>query len=423
MISKGEALARIASALDYPLPTEFRPLHDALGAVLAADIRSDVDMPPFEKSSVDGWAISADGHEPGRRYGILERIMAGTMPTRPLLAGQTSKVMTGAPLPAGANAVVMVEDGEEAGDPVTPRAKIPPGQTVCHRGEDLAAGQIVLAAGTRIDAVVLGVLAMVGADPVSVFAVPSVCVIPTGDELCLPEGPPPAGAQIRETNGVMLRAQVRGVSPILRAFSPGIARDNPESLRNFLDVGLDHDVLILSGGVSMGDLDLVGGALKERGLEVAIEKVAIKPGKPLLFGRVPRPHRPPAFVFGLPGNPVSSFVTFELFVFPFLRRLLGEPFEARPEEPATYAGTKSIARIPREQHLPCAIEVDATGALRANPLEWHGSADLRGLVDADGLMVVPSAGPALEPGMPVSVIRLPGHRPARARATHRGGGH
>ena len=340
MIPKAEALAIVIDAAPEPRETEEVPLEQACGRVLARPACSDMDMPPFEKSSMDGWAVRAQDVRPGVRLRIIDRIMAGQVPARPIGPGETMKVMTGAPVPEGADAVVMVERSEEeaGGEHVTILASIAPDTNICHRGEDLRRGEEVLPAGAFITPESAALLAMIGVDPVPVWRVPSVAVIPTGDELVEPGGQPPGPGEIRESNGLLLDALLQRVSPALKPLRPGIARDDEASLDRMLDVGLDHDVLLLSGGVSMGDLDLVGAVLSRRGLEVLVEKVAIKPGKPLLFGRVVRDDGGLCHVFGLPGNPLSTWITFELFVRPFLLASMGAGEITRDEISVRFGG-------------------------------------------------------------------------------------
>jgi molybdopterin molybdotransferase len=270
---------------------------------------------------------------------------------------------------------------------------------------------VVLPRGTPLDAPALAMLASIGIDPVPTFEPPRVCVIPTGDELVEASGPPPRAGSIRESNGILLEAQIRQVSPAIPCFRPGIARDSRESLERFLDVGCGHDVLVLSGGVSMGDLDLVGRELLRRGMTVLVEKVGIKPGKPLLFGHVAQKDGARCTVFGLPGNPVSSFVTFEVFVRPFLLAWLGHEAVEPDVVHARLEGGGGIKPIPRAQHLPGVLTCGDDGAMRVRPLEWHGSADLRGFVDANAMIVVPE-GTGAPPGSLVLVERL-ANRPIR----------
>lgn len=416
MFTKAEALRIILAAAPAPAETDRTPLDDALGRVLARDAVAERDMPAFDRSAVDGWAVrAADAGAAGARLRIAGRVMAGAMPERALRPGEAMKVMTGAPVPEGADSMVMVEQSREEPDgaEVVLLAAAVSGANISRRAEDFRAGEVLLRAGMPLDAAALGLLAMMGVDPVPTWRPPAVCVIPTGDELVPAGHPLPGPACIRESNGALLAAQVRQVSPALRPLRPGIARDALDSLRTYLDVGLDHDVLILSGGVSMGDLDLVGGALKGRGLETLVEKVAIKPGKPLLFGRLRHRERN-CHVFGLPGNPVSSFVTFELFVRPFLLALLGHPDPRPPEITARLGGRDPLRGIPRTQHVPAAVRAVPDG-FEAEPLRWHGSGDLRGLAGADGLILVDTGSPPIEPGAEVRVHRLPG-RPLREAA-------
>ncbi len=408
MLDKASALRIILGEAPATRSVDEVPMGLAFGRVLARDAVADVDMPPFEKSSMDGWAVrAADVAKVPAALVVRGAIHAGQTPPAPLTAGETWKIMTGAPLPPGADAVVMVEDSTLSADgrTVELRRSVNPWQNVCRLGEDVRRGDVVVRAGVELDAAALSLLASVGVDPVPTYRPPTVCVIPTGDELVPPMGPAPGPGQIRESNGILLDLQVRQVSSALRVFRPGIARDTRESLREFLDVGLGHDVLILSGGVSMGDLDLVGVELKARGLQVKVEKVSIKPGKPLLFGTVSRGDGSRCTVFGLPGNPVSSFVTFELFVRPYLLACLGRSDVEAERLWATLDHDREIKVIARTQHVP-AVVVAGEGGLSVKPLVWHGSADLRGVVDANGLIVVESSGPAPRPGDRVLVERL-----------------
>jgi molybdopterin molybdotransferase len=408
--TKEEALRIVLAAGEADRVVERVPLDLAHGRAPARDVLSDVDVPPFDKSSMDGYAIrSADAAAPNARFDVLGAVHAGSTADRPVVAGTTWKIMTGAPLPLGADAVVPVEEAERSADGATVVLKTAarPFRNVCRRGEDARAGDVVVKKGTPLSAAAIGMLATVGADPIDVYAAPSVCVVPTGDELVPPNGPPPGPGRIRECNGFLLEAAVRETSQALAPFRPGIARDDKASLSRFLDVGLDHDVLILSGGVSAGDLDLVGVVLRERGLVPTIEKVAIKPGKPLLFGHAPRPRGGRCAVFGLPGNPVSSLATFELFVRPYLLARLGRGDAAPDEVDAILEHDRPLRSLPRTQHVPALLYAKG-GGIFATPLPWNGSADLRALVAADGFIVVPQNAPEIPPGAVVRAHRFVG---------------
>ncbi len=421
MLTATAALEILREAVKAPPPRVFRALDESLGCVLAEDVRAEMDQPPFEKSSMDGWAVRAADVQSGVELKSVGRILAGMPPGLSIHAGETAKIMTGAPLPDGADAVVMVEKSVElGGGRVRLDAGVVAGENVCHRGEDLRAGEIVLRRGTVLDAVALSLLASVGCDPAPVHALPRVLVLPTGDELVAAHGPKPLPGQIRESNGTLIEALLTAAFPALRVVRTGIAPDAEAELLEHLRVGLGHDVFILSGGVSMGDADLVPMLLKNLGLEVLIEKVAIKPGKPLLFGRVSGKDGHCCHVFGLPGNPVSSFVTFELFVKPFIAALAGAPFPAPVLLPARLRHVRSLKRIPRRQHIPCVLGVGAEG-LVAEPLPWHGSADMRGVLGADGLLLVEAGEGVVLPESTVSVHLLAGARcrgeiPARGSA-------
>ncbi|MSR74750.1 MAG: molybdopterin molybdenumtransferase MoeA [Planctomycetes bacterium] len=418
MLTYAEAMLVLRSSVPPPPAQRMRPLAQSLDCVLARDVLAEMDLPPFEKSSMDGWAVRADSTHTGEtRLRVAGRILAGDAPGAVLAEGSTWKIMTGAPLPVGANAVVMVEKSSlQTDDAVLLHEIARPGQNVCHQGEDLREGEVVLRRGTHIDACALAVLASVGADPVPVHTLPRVAVIPTGDELVSTHGPKPLPGQIRESNGALLEAQLRSLCVALTVVRCGIARDEQSALLQHLDVGLGHDVLLLSGGVSMGDADLVPLLLRERGMEVLIEKVAIKPGKPMLFGRVRRSDGGLCHVFGLPGNPVSTLVTFEIFVRPFLLALMGLEFPEPRRVHARLGGTRALKRIPRLQHVPCSLRSTPQG-FETEPLAWHGSADLRGVLGADGLMLIDIGEGQVEPGAAVEVHVLDGaafRGPARA---------
>ena len=304
-------------------------LGEALGLVLAADVASDVDSPPHDKSVVDGYAvIAAEVADRPAVLDVLEEVTAGQVPTHPVRPGTAVRIMTGAPLPSGADAVVMVEQTEQIDSPERGAAalarvrlasqRVTPGQNIMRRATSIARGDVVLRAGARIGAAEVGVLAEVGCVRPRVVPRASVAVLSTGNELVDASHKPAAG-QIRNSNGPMLLAAVAAAGA--RAVDLGVARDEAGDLSERIERGLKADVLVICGGVSAGVLDLVPQTLERAGVERVFHKVNIKPGKPLWFGVHGTP--PARLVFGLPGNPVSSLVCFELFVRPAIGRLAG----------------------------------------------------------------------------------------------------
>jgi molybdopterin molybdotransferase len=407
MTPKEKALEIVLAAIPAPSAVETVGLGEALGRVLAADQVADIDMPPFDRSAMDGFALrAADLADCPVELAVLETVKAGDVPTRRIGPGAATRIMTGAPVPAGADAVVMVEWTKPAGEGrVRVERPVSAGANISPKACDLERGETVVRAGQPIRAIEVGVLAALGCTRVPVYARPSVGVVATGDELIPPGAGVPAGGQIRESNGFMLCAQAQGLGWGIDVEFLGIAKDTRESVRAHLERGFAKDVLILSGGVSMGDFDFVHAELAARGLEVLLEKVAIKPGKPLLFGRIRRPGAADGFVFGLPGNPMSSLVTFELFVRPFLRGMMGLPGPHTLEMPARLAAAADAKAMPRTQHLPARLE-RRDGELVATPVPWHGSGDLRGMLDANGFVIVPAGEAPAPAGAIVTVVAL-----------------
>ena len=379
MLSVADATQRVLLEC-RPLPPCRTPLASALGRRLAEDIASDCNMPPFDKAMMDGYAVRA-ADVPGELL-VVEEITAGRSPTRCVESGQAARIMTGAPLPAGADAVVMIERTEmlSGGNRVRITVAAKTGQHIAARASDLRLGERVLSAEQLLGPAEIGLLATVGRDEALVTPSCDVAVLSTGDELVEP-GTPPSPVQIRNSNGPMLTAQVATTGA--RGQYLGIARDNPEQLRERIQAGLNARVLVLSGGVSAGKLDLVPGILTSLGVEPRFHKVAMKPGKPVFFGV--RPGSPsPTLVFGLPGNPVSAFVAFELFVRPAIRALRGEPSPAPEFESLPLAGDFEYA-TDRPTYHPATI---GPGGVR--PVEWRGSPDLRALTLADAMCLLPA---------------------------------
>ena len=410
MLTVDEALQ---SVLDHcrPLPARPVPLKEALGLLLAEEVASDIDSPPHDKSIVDGYAlVAADLAGGSAELSVLEEVVAGANPTHTVRPGFATRIMTGAPIPPGADAVVMVERTElkaaaKGPDPDLVRivdAPVTSGQNILRQGVSMRRGDVVLKAGTALRAVEIGLLAEVGRDPAAVIPRPRVAILSTGNELVAAAERPAAG-QIRNSNGPMLTACVEAAGAT--AVSLGICRDNAAELRQAIERGLEVDVLVLSGGVSAGVLDLVPGALAELGVRQVFHKVRLKPGKPLWFGVLPSGspgEAPDKLVFGLPGNPVSSLVGFELFVRPALQRLSGrDAVERAPISARLAAGF--VHRGDRPTYHPAVCVQDSETTL-ATPLRWRGSADLRALASANALIHFPAGEQTYQPGDEV-VIR------------------
>jgi molybdopterin molybdotransferase len=388
-----------------PLPAEPMALSSsALGLVLAADVVSDLDMPPYNKSLMDGYAVRCVDLADGKNtLEVVEEITAGRVPRRPLGAGQASRIMTGAPVPPGADAVVMIErtrmeaDGHVAIEDRPPH----PGQNILPRGAEMRRGDIVLPAGTVLRPQEFGVLATVGRCNVSLFPRPRVAILSTGDELVEP-GETPAEGQIRNSNATLLVAQTTRAGGVPRYL--GIGRDDPAHLRPMICDGLKSQVLLLSGGVSAGKLDLVPSLLRECGVAAHFHKVELKPGKPVFFGTAQRlDGGAPSLVFGLPGNPVSVLVCFELFVRPALRRLSSHPDPGPHFVPAALAEDFSY-RSDRPTYHPAHVTLGASGWWVVRPVPWFGSADLRALTQANALVLIPPGDQRHRAGQPFDVL-------------------
>jgi molybdopterin molybdotransferase len=383
MLAVAEAQAVVLQHAQ-PLPPAVVPLtHAAVGLVLAEDVVSDLDVPPYDKALMDGYAVRAADLAEGRAMlRVVEEVSAGQTPRRPVGPGEATRIMTGAPLPAGADAVVMVEHTRPADEGRVAVEDRPPapGQNVLARGREMRRGDTVLAACTVLRPPELGVLATVGRTSARVAPAPTVAVLATGDELVEAEAAPGPG-QIRNSNGPMLAALVYRAGGVPRPL--GIARDRLDHLRPLVAEGLRSPVLILSGGVSAGKLDLVPGVLRELGVTAHFHKVEMKPGKPVFFGS-----RDGHLVFGLPGNPVSSLVCFELFVRPALRRLGGHA-DAGPRLLRAALAEDFAYRTDRPTYHPARLEAGERGwEVRAVP--WFGSPDLRGLTRANAFVLFPA---------------------------------
>ena len=362
-----------------------------LGHILAEGVASDIDSPPFDKAMMDGYAVRAADCTGDVVLRVIEEIAAGMVPTQTLTPGTASRIMTGAPIPPGADAVVKIEATAAHPDGVRIFTSASVDSNRLRRGQEMANGEIVLDIGTLLRPAEFGLLASMGRTTVSVYPAPRVAILSTGSEL-VEADQTPRGGQIRNSNGPMLLMQTvrAGGEPHYL----GIASDDPESLRALLRQGLEYDVLLVSGGVSMGDYDLVPKMLEELGVTAHFHKIKLKPGKPLLFGT-----RGDTLVFGLPGNPVSSFVCFELIVRAALEKLRGilTPGPRRWMTPLTanFAHTTD-----RETYYPANLDP----AQGVRPVAWFGSADLRGITRANAFIVVPPGEHAFAAGQFVWVM-------------------
>ena len=393
MLTVEQALEQILSRVT-PLPTERVPILSALGRALAEPIISGREIPPWPNSSMDGYAIrAADSRTTPARLTVVGTVTAGAMPTRDVRAGEAIRIFTGAPLPVGADAVVPQEDTEVTNGHVTLKTSVTTGAYVRPRGEDLRMGDVVLTPGIALGPAEIGLLATLGASQVLVHRRPRVAILSTGNELA-ELGREPGPGQIPNTNSYSLFAQVLEAGG--EAINLGIAADSLEAIEERLRWGADADMLLSSAGVSVGDYDFVKAALTRAGAELHLWQVSMRPGKPITFGSVDG--RP---VFGLPGNPVSAMVTFELFVRPALRRLAGLRAIHRLRLRA-----RALAPIPnpgfRRGYLRVTLERQGSdwGARLTGD---QGSAILTSMVRADGLAVV-AGDTTIGPGDEVEVI-------------------
>ncbi len=393
LLHPDKALALIEGLTSEPR-TELVPLDQALGRALAEEVLAPEDSPPFPKAAMDGFAVSSG--DPGPSWRLAATLAAGDAPGRALARGECAKIMTGAMMPPGADKVIRVEYTREQDGVVTLLSE-EPYANVIPRGENLRRGDRVL--GPRVLAPQdVGVLASLGRAEVRVAARPVVGVLATGSELRNP-GEPLGPGQIYNSNGLQACAQLSAAGAKSRYY--GIVRDEPFALREAVGRALEEcDLLLLSGGVSMGELDFVPGVLKDCGAQILFHKVAIKPGKPTLLARWERlsaagggePSARPSYVFGLPGNPVSAFVIFEVFVRPLLARLQGLRYAPRTVRARLAEGFRR-RDVERVELRPVRLE---RGEVRA--LEFHGSAHLNALSGADALLRLEAGVDRLEEG-------------------------
>jgi len=365
-------------------------ISDSLGRILAQKIYSDTDMPPFNKSGMDGFAIKSN--DKSETFEIIEDIPAGYVPQKKITKGKCSRIMTGAIVPQGADIVIPVENTIHITKNTIHITKFPQKPNIAKKGEDVKKGALILNPACEIRPQEIAIFAAAGKATVKVYKLPKISIISTGSELVEPNEIPQKG-QIRNSNGPMLLAQLKRLG--IKGNYLGIAKDDFETTKQLIEKGLEEsDILILSGGVSVGDYDFVKGALKECEVEIIFDKIAIKPGKPTTFGI-----KGNKYVFGLPGNPVSAFIIFELFIVPFIEKLtnqyitdkfkefiLGEDFERK--------------KVDREEYIPVIIFGNTEPNIYLT--KFHGSGHLHSL-RVNAIMRIPKGVKQIKKGEAVYV--------------------
>jgi molybdenum cofactor synthesis domain-containing protein len=377
MLSFAEARRIVLSAAEV-LESERAPVEEAFGRVLAEDVVCDIDMPPFDRSAMDGYALCGEAEGPLELVGSAR---AGWPLDRSIGPGECAEIMTGAPIPAGADRVVKVEDTERTEDGrvlvrVWPAKKA----NICFRAEDIRAGDLVLARGDRLWPQRLGILAMAGREEVHVVRRPRVAILSTGDELVRPSRKPGPG-QVRDANRYLL-AGLLSAARVPCDVLDGIVDDLAGTIEVLGRAAESHDVVLTTGGVSMGRTDYVRPALRELGAEIFFEKVAVKPGRPLTFARLPGG----ALFFGLPGNPVSVLTAFEEFALGALRRMQGIAAVTKRDVPAVLA--HELLKKRGRTHLLRSVGREEGGELSVEVLPSSGSGDLMSTSKANCLLVL-----------------------------------
>ncbi|MCE5346444.1 MAG: molybdopterin molybdotransferase MoeA [Bacteroidales bacterium] len=391
MIEFEEALDVVMKSA-FSTGTETISFSDSLNRVLADDITSDMDLPPFNKATVDGFACREA--DLGVELEIIETIPAGKYPEKIIMADQCSRIMTGAAIPDGSDMVFMVEDSH-----ILPSGKVkctvPFTKTnISAKGEDVKTGDTVLKRGKMIKPQDIAVMAAVGCTSVVAGKMPVVAIISSGDELVEP-AEKPGISQIRNINASLLMAQIQRAGASGRYY--GIARDNEEDTFNIINLAIsENDIVLISGGVSTGDFDFIPAVLERAGVSILFSGVNVQPGKPTTFGT-----HPDALVFGLPGNPVSSFIQFELLVRPLICKMMGHQWEPLTID-LPVSETFNRRNADRMAFLPVVI----TGDGSVSPVEYHGSAHISAMALADGIIAIPVGKKSIEKGEIVNVRQV-----------------
>jgi molybdopterin molybdotransferase len=390
-----EALALVLDGI-APLDAETVGLAEAGGRIAAEPARSAVDLPPFDRSAMDGYAVRSADCDEGAQLRLAGGVAAGEVPTAALAPGTAARISTGAALPDGADAVLQSEHAEVRGDVLVSTEDVAPGRHVRYRGEDVHAGDELAAAGERLTLPRMSALASAGVGTVAVHRRPRVAVLVTGSEL-LPLGAPPEPGRIHESNALMIRLLAERAGAVV--LDPVTVPDDRAATVAAVRAGLEADVLVVSGGVSVGPHDHVRPAFADCGVQEVFWRVRIRPGKPVWFGR-----RGDTLVFGLPGNPLSSIVCFSVFIAPALRRLAGER-DAGPDLERGRLAVPAAASDGRTTFLTSRLAPGPDGVLEATPTARQGSHMTGALGESDGFAVVPD-GPQLPAGAVVDLLRL-----------------
>lgn len=391
MISFAEAYETVMSSV-VRTGTETVSFIESLNRVLAEDIASDMDMPPFNKSTVDGFACKKE--DLGKEMIIVETIAAGLNPTKAISARQCSRIMTGAAIPEGADMVFMVEDSVILSSGEVKYTHSFTKENIAFKGEDIVSGDIVLKKGKLIRPQEVALMASVGSTSVVVNKKPVVAVISSGDELVEPFSKP-GTSQIRNSNAYQLLAQLLRAGALGKYY--GIVGDDKDETYRLVRLAISEcDIVLITGGVSMGDFDFIPGVMERAGVKIIFSRVNVQPGKPTTFGI-----HSDALVFGLPGNPVSSFTQFELLVRPLICRMMG--YELNPVEiklPLKVPFSRRLAD--RQAFIPVIITSDGMVA----PVEYHGSAHISALSQSDGIISLPAGKKSIDKGEIVSVRQI-----------------
>ena len=376
MISLAAAINTVLEHSGVLPKMEMVPLWESLGRVLASDINSDINMPPFDKSAVDGYACRKGDLQADLK--VIEVIPAGQMPTKVVVEGTCSKIMTGAPIPSGADCVIMVEEVQELGDEFIRFTGKYSKTNIASFAEDVKVGDVVLQKGIVIEPQHIAILAAVGASIVPVAAQPKVSILITGDELVEPDVKPEL-SQIRNSNGHQLYAQVvrAGAIPVYS----GIVDDTLVATRNTISNALNQsNIVVLTGGVSMGDFDFVPKVLTDLGVDIKFQTIAVQPGKPTVFGV-----KGDKLVFGLPGNPVSSLYQFDILVRMAILAMMGANKTQRDIYKLPLATDYKRKRSERLALVPARINESG----EVTPISYHGSAHIFSLTIANAMILVP----------------------------------